>query len=170
MPDDSIIWGLDLNELITLGISSFALIVSFWDRYVNFKSNREADKKIKQSNNKAEEAIKLSQGAIELEVRNSMSDARKRVDDFGLEFQKFKLDYPEANFKAHQKNFKSVLENYYNVYDNTCSLYLDNKIDRNRFKKDYKKEICNLFEKGKVVISIISFYPLLMLTVTLMEK
>ncbi|MCX2680751.1 hypothetical protein OOZ15_12430 [Galbibacter sp. EGI 63066] len=134
-----IIWGLDLNEVITVGIALLAIIVSVWDRILNNIAN-------KKSNKKAEEAIRLSQGISEMELRNSISSARSKINEFSFELKKFKSDKPKEDYSSLEKIFRSILEDYFNHYDRGCRLYLDKKIDRKSFKKEYKKEIKNIIE------------------------
>jgi hypothetical protein len=134
-----IIWGLELNDLITIFISLVAIFISIWDRFSNSKTN-------KKTNKKAEKALKLSQGVIEIELRNSITNARRRVDEFGLELRKFKLERPKADLSAHEKIFYSILEDYINQYDRACMLYLDKKIDRKAFKREYQTELNNIIK------------------------
>lgn len=132
-----IFWGLELIDLITITISSLAILISILDRIANARNNEITDKK-------AEKALKLSQGIIEIELRNSITNARRRVDEFRLELQNFKLDRPEAELTAHEKIFWSILEDYLNQYDRACMLYLDRKIDRKSFKREYQTELKNI--------------------------
>lgn len=137
-----VIWGLTLVDLITLGVSLLAIIISVWDRILNNINNKKTDKK-------AEKALRLSQGITEIEIRNSISQARRRVDDFSLVLQKFQLENPNAGLGTHKKSFYSILEDFFNQYDRGCMLYLDDKIDKKRFKAEYKNEIQNIVEDGK---------------------
>lgn len=134
-----IIWGLDLNEIITIGISLLAIVISLRDRWLNKKENKETNKK-------ADEAVKLAQGITEMELRNSISSARSKINEFGFELKKFKSDKPKEDFSSLEKIFRSILEDFFNHYDRGCRLYLENKIDRKSFKKEYKKEIQNIVE------------------------
>lgn len=47
------------------------------------------------------------------------------------------------------KLFYSALEDLLNHYERACMLYIDGKIDKERFKKEYSTEIRNLVEKGE---------------------
>tara|TARA_R100000655_G_scaffold103265_1_gene149606 strand:+ start:1257 stop:1748 length:492 start_codon:yes stop_codon:yes gene_type:complete len=134
-----VIWGLNLNEIITISISLLAIIISLYDRWINKKENKEINKK-------AEDAIKLAQGITEMELRNSISTARSKINEFGFEFKKFKSDKPQEDYSSLEKIFRSILEDFFNHYDRGCRLYLEGKIDRKSFKKEYKKEIQNIVE------------------------
>ncbi|MCH4824555.1 hypothetical protein ML462_15385 [Gramella lutea] len=135
-------YGFSIIDIITISISTLAIIISVWDRISNNLANQKSDKK-------AEKALKLAQGVTEIEIRNSISQARHRVDSFAVELKKFKIDNPTADLSSHQTLFYSILEDFINQYDRACMLYLDNKIDKKRFKKEYKKELVNLVENGK---------------------
>jgi len=126
-------------EIITILISGLAIIISIWDRIANNISNKQSDKK-------AEKALRLAQGVTEIEIRSSISQARQRVDSFALELKKFKLEQPNVDLSTHKKLFYSILEDFFNQYDRACMLYLDKKIDRKRFKKEYKMELINVIE------------------------
>ncbi|MDC7998401.1 hypothetical protein [Gilvibacter sediminis] len=126
-------------EHASIIISILALFVSIIDRLANNHNN-------KTTMAKAEEAIKISQGAIEIEIRNSISSARTKVNDFGLEYQKTQNENPKKDLSYQKKFFYSIVEDFINQYDRACMLYLDNKIDKDRFRKEYKNEIINVVE------------------------
>ncbi len=44
-----------------------------------------------------------------------------------------------------------LIEEELNAYDKACALYKDNKVDKERFKKDYYNEITNIFENKNFV-------------------
>ena len=44
-----------------------------------------------------------------------------------------------------------LIEEELNAYDKACALYRDNKVDKERFKKDYYNEITNIFENENFV-------------------
>jgi len=130
---------LEVNEIITIGISLLAILISVLDRVLNSRSNRRA-------NIKSEEAIRISQGTIELEIRNSISNARSKINEFGFELKKLKSEKPNEDISSLEKIFLSILEDYFNHYDRACRLYLENKIDKKSFKKEYKGEIKKIVE------------------------
>ena len=45
--------------------------------------------------------------------------------------------------------WESALEDFCNAYDEACMKYIDNKIDKGRFKKAYERELRNLVESPK---------------------
>lgn len=47
--------------------------------------------------------------------------------------------------ELHSALLHSAIENNLNAYDNACGKYLDSKVDKDRFKIDYKKEISQLY-------------------------
>lgn len=47
---------------------------------------------------------------------------------------------------VYQKMFDAVQEDLRNAYEEACSRYLDEKVDKERFKRMYYSEIQNLVE------------------------
>ena len=77
-------------------------------------------------------AIKITQGQVEIEIRNMITSARERYEDILIEFHK---NRKKSLKEAYKKILESSFENYLNSYDEACSKYIDNKIDKVRFKK-----------------------------------
>lgn len=126
-------------ETIAIIVSSLALIVSVWDRYGNIRDTRK-------SNKKAEKALRLSQGTTELAIRSMISEARFKLNNFSFEYKSLKIQNPNMDKTGFDKLLFSYIEDLLNQYDTACMLYFDNKIDRLRFKTQYKKEIINCVE------------------------
>ena len=80
---------------------------------------------------------KSANGQIEIDIRNMITSARNRYEDLVLD---------NRDNDIYILIVKSSLENLINVYDEACSKYLDNKVDKKRFKKLYYTEIKNLVE------------------------
>lgn len=72
---------------------------------------------------------------VEISIRNMIFDAKEKFYEF-------------SNNSDVEKNLilSSVFEDYLNAYDEACAKYIDNKIDKVRFKKMYVDEIKNLVE------------------------
>ena len=72
---------------------------------------------------------------VEISIRNMIFDAKEKF-------------YEVSNNSEGDKNsiLSSVFEDYLNAYDEACAKYIDNKIDKVRFKKMYFDEIKNLVE------------------------
>lgn len=129
-------------EIIAIVISLAALIFTLIDR-------KRQSARLKNSDEKAERAIRLSEGNIELSIRNSISEGRHRMNMAIKDLQNFKLLHPNNDISIMSKLFYSALEDFLNHYERACMLYLDDKIDKNRFKLEYSTEIRNLVEKGE---------------------
>ena len=72
---------------------------------------------------------------VEISIRNMISDAKEK-------FYRFSND-----FESHKDLvIMGIFEDYLNAYDEACAKYIDNKIDKQRFKKMYFEEIKNLVE------------------------
>lgn len=60
--------------------------------------------------------------------------------------KKVRTEDEEALYDFHKKALDSGIESMLNQYDDACAKYIDGKIDKNRFKKTYNKEIRNIVE------------------------
>ena len=73
---------------------------------------------------------KKSNAQVELEVKKMIDETKNRfIENYNGDK---KIDY--------------LIEEELNAYDKACSLYIDKKVDKTRFKKDYYYEINNLFD------------------------
>lgn len=106
-------------EWISIGISILAFGFSLFSF---FKSNA------------------LTKGQVEMQIREMISSAKWRYADLGIQLSK---DIENATLAA---STTAALEDVLNAYDEACAKYIDNKIDRERFKKLYAAEIRNLVE------------------------
>ena len=85
-------------------------------------------------------------------MRDSITNARQRIEDSSLRvaglLQGRKPDKLIADEKRHlaivEKARSSTIENLLNAYEDACGKYRDDKIDRERFKRAYIREIANL--------------------------
>jgi len=91
-------------------------------------------------------ARKISQGNTEINISRIISDSRNQIINFKIELHKIRLQYPDKDHKSLLVAFKSILENQFNQYEKACSLYLDNKIDKKRFKEDYQKDLFRIVQ------------------------
>lgn len=129
-------------EIIAIAISLVTLIFTLIDR-------KQQQKRLKESDKKAEKALKLSEGDIELTIRNLLSEARHRLNLSIKDLHTFKIENPDKEIGIMEKLFYSALEDFINSYERACMLYIDGKIDKERFKREYSSEIRNLVENGE---------------------
>lgn len=83
---------------------------------------------------------KTQKAQIEIQVRARISSARSRFEDITLAHK------DELDDKMVKRTLNSVKEEWANAYDEACQKYLDNKIDKVRFKKAYSDELKKIFE------------------------
>ena len=79
---------------------------------------------------------KKNNAQIEIEIKK-MIDEKKQAFINKLPDEKMITNY--------------LIEEELNAYDKACALYKDNKVDKERFKKDYYNEITNIFENENFV-------------------
>lgn len=98
------------NDQVTATLAIIAIIISLFTLYQTHKQN------------------KNSQGQIELTIEQSITQCRARLTDLVLA-----NDGSEKYIDA----ITAAKEEYLNIYDSACSKYLDKKVDKERFKKQY---------------------------------
>ncbi len=124
----------NLISLIPIIISLGALIISFWKLEITKRAEKTAI-----ANN-------------EISIRTMITSARNRTDDLTIEYNRLEFvdGKSEEAKKVFEKSIFSSIENMLNVYEKACSLYLDNKVDKKRFRKDYKIDIRKLAENKNI--------------------
>lgn len=101
-----------------------------------------------------QKATKSEQAAVEISINERLTETRNRVSDIvrdmsPLLFKQNKTAEEKAVLEVLEKTFNEAVESNLNVYDTGCGLYIDKKIDRERFKKNYSVEIRQLVEKAE---------------------
>lgn len=86
----------------------------------------------------------LQKGLVEMQIRELISNARYRYLDVSSEISSKEEDI------ALRKKSEALLEDLLNAYDEACAKYIDNKVDKKRFKKLYEVEIRQLYEEDSL--------------------
>lgn len=102
---------------------------------------------------------KLVMGSLEIQLNQSISESKINVQNILLEMVELsaKIDYlkeekkeidalTKFQMKEYGNILKMAMENQLNSYEVACAKYLDNKIDKDRFKKIYHLEIRKIVE------------------------
>ncbi len=116
-----------------------AIIVSVISALVSIGSIIFSHCAAKKANSIAAEQKMISQGQIELEIHQMISQTKRDVLDIALKIQGNQMGIV-------QQAFETAREMNLNAYDEACSKYLDGKVDKERFKKNYHVEIRQLVE------------------------
>jgi hypothetical protein len=100
---------------------------------------------------------------LENDVRRLIIEAKTRFEDLATELENLLngrsvdelSDAEKKLFNQKKLRFQSRIEEVLNSYEQACGKYIDEKIDKNRFRKDYTSEVQRIFSDKK------SFYDLL---------
>jgi len=107
------------------------------------------------ANKISKENLDLQHGMVELEMRQAIENAKSKVNEISVvmaplvarEVGEQGLSVEDAKtLEIYQKNFNASVQTLMNTYDDACSKYIDGKVDKIRFKKNYRYEIRNLLE------------------------
>lgn len=106
--------------------------------------------KLEEENKKlTNEYNQLVKGQTEINIQNMIAASKKNV----LDYCNYRSENPTKDAKIkkdRQDHLWGLQEENLNAYETACSLYLDEKIDKERFKKQYHKEIQNLIENEEI--------------------
>lgn len=137
---------MEIANFIIATISMAIALADFvWSIILTVKQ-RQLDKKSFELN---EKALKIQEGQIELEMANQLSAAKKYVDSWESMLYSNLTDEEKKKALLTQKR-DFVIEEALNCYEVLCQKYLDDKADKERFKKAYKNEIANLFSSNSI--------------------
>lgn len=118
-----------------------AIIVSVISALISIVSIIFSHRASKKANSIAAEQKMISQGQIELEIHQMISQTKRDVLDIALKIQGNQTGIV-------QQAFETAREMNLNAYEEACSKYLDGKVDKERFKKNYHVEIRQLVENA----------------------
>ncbi|MGR2840669.1 hypothetical protein ABMX64_22135 [Vibrio vulnificus] len=139
---------LELSDIVAFG----SLLVSIGAAYFAKTSSKAANKISKEN-------LDLQHGMVELEMRQAIENAKSKVNDISIvmaplvarEESEQGLSIEDTKtLEIYRKNFNAAVQTLMNTYDDACSKYIDGKVDKVRFKKNYRYEIRNLLENKEL--------------------
>lgn len=95
---------------------------------------------------KASKAHKIAQGQIELNIHQLLNQTKKDVMEVSLLIAEKTTNNDQAMKDILKQALNTANERNLNAYEEACAKYLDNKVDKERFKKNYNIEIRQLVE------------------------
>ncbi len=139
---------MTLDQKISLGSAIVALLSLFgtiffaWKASISSRSARSSE----------ERTNDIAVGQSETALREAISGARQRIEEASFKIEELLLGRKPNQLNAAEnrrlellsKSRSAIIENYLNAYEDACGKYIDNKIDKIRFKKSYVSEIANL--------------------------
>lgn len=139
---------IELSDIIASG----SLLVSISAALFAKSSSKSANKISKEN-------LDLQHGMVELEMRQAIENAKSKVNDISVvmaplvakeESSQALNDEDSKTLEIYRKNFNASVQTLMNTYDDACSKYIDGKVDKIRFKKNYRYEIRNLLENKEL--------------------
>ena len=119
---------MTIYEFIAVAISVIGLALSVW------------------STIKARSAHKIAQGQIELNIHQLLTQAKKDEMEISILIAE-KCSNDNSEMKTIILSaLDTAVERTLNAYEEACAKYLDGKVDKERFKKNYHIEIRQLVE------------------------
>lgn len=127
-------------NLASLIISIISLATAIWAASTSKKAS--------------DKVIQISMGELEKSIRDLISQTRKNMEDKSvLVMNLLKGRKPSelekkqrTTLEGFKKAYASAVEGWLNAYEEACAKYLDEKIDKDRFRRNYKREIRYIVE------------------------
>jgi hypothetical protein len=125
---------MSIYEIISIALSLIALIIAS----ISFFNGK-----------------KVASASIELSINDRITTTKEKVNEYTTILiplmSKTELsDEEKRALELYGKQFNLSVENNLNAYEEAVSKYLDDKVDRKRFKKLYQIEIRQLVEKQEL--------------------
>lgn len=124
--------GVELSMVI---LTALSVIVSFTAVCLSYHASQKSQVIATVANEMQVRQLEMQHGQVEMQMREMISIAKSRYQDKAVEL----ANTIESDFA--QNVLKAVKEDVSNAYDEACAKYIDNKVDRERFKKMYHDEI-----------------------------
>lgn len=136
-------------EIVAVIVSVFAFVSTSVNVVFYIKLTTKYNALVQEQNNISFEQNKISQGQAETQMRELIMGARQEVSICSEKLVNCTLNNNENASQlqiVYQKMFDAAQEDLRNAYEEACSRYLDEKVDKERFKRMYYAEIQNLVE------------------------
>ena len=123
------------NDTMQTVIAGIALLISIFSAiytYMETKKNRQ-----------------IGYANIESTIANDIRATENRVADLSVEINEYKEteNISDKVLESKTLRYSQAIESMLNAYEESCTKYLDNKIDKIRFKKSYSTSITQLVEQ-----------------------
>jgi hypothetical protein len=133
-------------EIISAIIAIGSAIISIISIVFSTRANNLSNKLSGYYNSLVERNNQFVSGQTELQLSQTIEETKRHLMNVT-----FKISDLPTNADEQVKNLltslmKTAMESNVNAYESACGLYLDNKIDKDRFKKLYFSEIRRIIE------------------------
>ena len=119
-------------------LTALTVLVSILALCVSFKASQKGNDLACVANDLTKTANDMHMAQVEMQIRELILSARSRYEDKAVQFKN------DTDNKFSKAMIESALEGVLNAYDEACAKYLDEKVDKERFKKLYHDEIRQL--------------------------
>jgi hypothetical protein len=128
--------------ILTIASASISIISIIFSSRANNTSNRLSG----YYNSLVEKNNLFVSGQTELQLSQSIDETKRHLMNITFKIAELPPDADESVKSLLTDLMKSAMESNVNAYESACSLYIDNKIDKKRFKKLYNIEIRRVIE------------------------
>jgi len=113
------------------------------------------------ANDFAEKANIIAIGQMETSLREQITNARNRMEDSSLKIPDLLkgrerdglTDSELQHLEVLENSWRSSIESYLNAYEDACGKFIDDKTDKDRFRKGYINEIKTICDHNRASFS-----------------
>lgn len=87
---------------------------------------------------------------LELKINEKIDVARNQIQTAAKYLDEFRSNFPDGSDKVKLLLFNSRVEEYLNLVELACSMYLENKLDKQGFKSRNIENIKNILNSKKI--------------------
>ena len=149
---------MTVYETLSILIALVAVVIAAlsWRRATKANNlSQKANELSDRANKLSEQSNKISEATIETSMLSAIRDAKQQVYRAINVVQETLSKNPQTEaekklLETHKHIYESSLQDSLNAYEDACAKYIDNKIDKERFTKNFKTEIRQLFESTEL--------------------
>ncbi|MDO7478931.1 hypothetical protein Q5X66_06265 [Acinetobacter baumannii] len=138
---------MDIGDIIS-GISCLVAIISAFLAYrFSSKSNHYSQESLRASQDSAKTSSAQLETSLRAEIRTATTEcqsAGNAITNFLAMIEGDLNERQKQHLMVLQKSWHTSTENYLNACEDACGKYLDDKVDKVRFKKNYINELRNI--------------------------
>jgi hypothetical protein len=108
---------------------------------------KKAEESTKRVGDRSRSAKHTAQQSIEITISSLITSNRLKMEEAENALRLFKQQYPDQSDEFRNKIYLESIDEYLKTFDKACLMYLDERFDKDKFIKEYKKEITKIIEQ-----------------------
>lgn len=133
-------------EVMSVIVAIVSAVISIISIFISSRANNLSNELSGYYNSLVERSNQFVSGQTELQLSQTIEETKRHLMNVTFKISELPSDADNQVRGMLMNLMKSAMESNVNAYESACGLYLDNKIDKERFKKLYFSEIKRIIE------------------------